>query len=229
MYAGNPREAADQVAGAREGRPRHRLGGRGLRLRLPHADGLPGRQDRDASRSASAILNIYSRTPSALLADGGRPRQRLPAAARSSASAPAGPQVIEGFHGVPYDKPLGRTHEIIELIRRGSARARRWRTTGIFTLPLPAGPGHRPRQAAQDHQPSPSAPTHPDLRRRARPQERRAAPPRSPTAGCRSCSSPRRRATSGATRSTPGTAKRAADLGPLEICAGGMVAIGEDP
>ena len=27
----------------------------------------------------------------------------------------SGPQVIEGFHGVPYDRPLGRTREIIEI------------------------------------------------------------------------------------------------------------------
>ena len=33
---------------------------------------------------------------------------------------------------------------------------------------------------------------------------------------------------SGATRSPPGTAKRSADLAPLEIAAGGMVAVGED-
>ena len=52
---------------AGEGRARQRLGRGGLRLRLAHADGLPRRQDRDRSRSASGILNIYSRTPGALL------------------------------------------------------------------------------------------------------------------------------------------------------------------
>lgn len=26
----------------------------------------------------------------------------------------SGPQVIEGFHGVPYTAPLGRTRELVE-------------------------------------------------------------------------------------------------------------------
>ena len=36
----------------------------------------------------------------------------------------SGPQVIEGWHGVPYDAPVGRTREIIEICRtRLAARA----------------------------------------------------------------------------------------------------------
>src|SRR5690348_17402340 len=35
---------------------------------------------------------------------------------------PSGPQVIEGWHGVPYGKPLGRTKEYIEIIRKALAR-----------------------------------------------------------------------------------------------------------
>ena len=34
----------------------------------------------------------------------------------------SGPQVIEGWHGVPYGKPLGRTKEYIEIIRKILAR-----------------------------------------------------------------------------------------------------------
>src|SRR5215217_1423416 len=30
----------------------------------------------------------------------------------------SGPQVIEGFHGVPYDKPIARTREIIDICRK---------------------------------------------------------------------------------------------------------------
>ena len=30
----------------------------------------------------------------------------------------SGPQVIEGFHGVRYDAPLGRTREIVEICRQ---------------------------------------------------------------------------------------------------------------
>ena len=30
----------------------------------------------------------------------------------------SGPQVVEGWHGVPFDKPLLRTREYISIIRR---------------------------------------------------------------------------------------------------------------
>ena len=87
-----------------------------------------------------AILNIYSRTPGALLqtaagldnVSGGRAVIGLGA---------SGPQVIEGFHGVPYDKPLGRTREIVDIIRRG-LRRETLTNDGIYKLPLPGGPGH---------------------------------------------------------------------------------------
>ena len=35
---------------------------------------------------------------------------------------PSGPQVIEGWHGVPYGKPLARTREYIDIIRKIIAR-----------------------------------------------------------------------------------------------------------
>jgi F420-dependent oxidoreductase-like protein len=35
---------------------------------------------------------------------------------------PSGPQVVEGWHGVPYGKPLARTREYIEIIRKIIAR-----------------------------------------------------------------------------------------------------------
>lgn len=65
----------------------------------------------------SAIFQIYTRTPSltAMTAAGldfvsdGRFTLGLGA---------SGPQVIEGFHGVRYDAPLGRTREVIEICRQ---------------------------------------------------------------------------------------------------------------
>jgi F420-dependent oxidoreductase-like protein len=35
---------------------------------------------------------------------------------------PSGPQVIEGWYGVPYGRPLGRTREYIEIVRKVLAR-----------------------------------------------------------------------------------------------------------
>lgn len=65
----------------------------------------------------SAILQIYTRTPSltAMTAagldfvSGGRFTLGLGA---------SGPQVVEGFHGVRYDAPLGRTREVVEVCRQ---------------------------------------------------------------------------------------------------------------
>src|SRR5690606_15517494 len=47
----------------------------------------------------------------------------------------SGPQVIEGFHGVPYRKPLARTGEIVDLVRRGLKREP-LTNDGEFQLPL---------------------------------------------------------------------------------------------
>jgi F420-dependent oxidoreductase-like protein len=54
----------------------------------------------------------------------------------------SGPQVIEGWHGVRYDKPLGRTREIIDICRKVWARDERVTADGpIYPLPLPEGEG----------------------------------------------------------------------------------------
>jgi F420-dependent oxidoreductase-like protein len=34
----------------------------------------------------------------------------------------SGPQVVEGWHGVPYGRPLGRTREYVQIVRRAIAR-----------------------------------------------------------------------------------------------------------
>src|ERR1700760_4698255 len=89
---------------------------------------------------ASGIFQLYSRTPAltAMTAAGldygsdGRFTLGLGA---------SGPQVIEGFHGVPYDAPIGRTREVIEICRQV------WRRETVeyqgrhYTIPLPAGQG----------------------------------------------------------------------------------------
>ncbi|HEY2563081.1 MAG TPA: LLM class F420-dependent oxidoreductase [Acidimicrobiales bacterium] len=89
----------------------------------------------------SGILPIYSRTP-ALIAmtaagvdavSGGRCILGLGA---------SGPQVIEGFHGLPYDRPLGRTREIIEICHDVWARETPLSHDGSsYQIPLPADEG----------------------------------------------------------------------------------------
>src|SRR5919198_588953 len=55
---------------------------------------------------------------------------------------PSGPQVSEGWYGVPYPKPWGRTREYVEIVRKVVAREDRLSYHGEhYTLPLPDGEG----------------------------------------------------------------------------------------
>jgi F420-dependent oxidoreductase-like protein len=88
----------------------------------------------------SGVVPIYVRTPSLLamtaagldyVSDG---RFRL-------GIGTSGPQVMEGFHGVPFDAPLGRTREVVEICRKV------WRRENVefdgkhYQIPLPADRG----------------------------------------------------------------------------------------
>ncbi len=53
----------------------------------------------------------------------------------------SGPQVSEGWHGVRFAKPLGRTREYVEIVRMALSRQRVSYAGEHFTLPLPDGPG----------------------------------------------------------------------------------------
>ena len=65
----------------------------------------------------SAILQIYTRTPSltAMTAAG---LDYVSGGRFTLGMGASGPQVIEGFHGVKYDAPLGRTREVIDICRQ---------------------------------------------------------------------------------------------------------------
>jgi F420-dependent oxidoreductase-like protein len=53
----------------------------------------------------------------------------------------SGPQVIEGWHGVPFDKPLTRTREIIDICRLVWKRERVVYDGDAYTFPLPEEQG----------------------------------------------------------------------------------------
>lgn len=53
----------------------------------------------------------------------------------------SGPQVSEGWHGVRFDKPLGRTREYVDIVRSALRRDRVRYDGAHYTLPLPDGPG----------------------------------------------------------------------------------------
>jgi len=53
----------------------------------------------------------------------------------------SGPQVIEGFHGVPYDKPMPRIRDYIEVCRMAWRREKLVYDGAAVQIPLPAGQG----------------------------------------------------------------------------------------
>jgi F420-dependent oxidoreductase-like protein len=65
---------------------------------------------------ASGILPIYTRTPT-LMAMTAAGVDDLSGGRCILGLGASGPQVIEGFHGVPYDAPIQRTREVIEICR----------------------------------------------------------------------------------------------------------------
>jgi F420-dependent oxidoreductase-like protein len=85
----------------------------------------------------SGILPIYSRTPTltAMTAAG---LDALSGGRAVLGLGSSGPQVIEGFHGVPFDRPIGRTREIIDICRQVWRRDR-VDHHGIYDIPLTAG------------------------------------------------------------------------------------------
>jgi F420-dependent oxidoreductase-like protein len=88
----------------------------------------------------SAILNVYSRTP-ALIAQVTAGLDAVSGGRFELGLGASGPQVIEGWHGMPYTKPLTRTAETIDLVRRMLRREVIEHDGDVFTLPLPADQG----------------------------------------------------------------------------------------
>jgi F420-dependent oxidoreductase-like protein len=91
-------------------------------------------------RIASGILPIYSRTP-ALTAMTAAGLDFVSDGRFTLGLGTSGPQVIEGWHGVPYDAPVGRTRELIEICRLIWRRERLDYQGRYYRLPLEGGTG----------------------------------------------------------------------------------------
>ena len=89
---------------------------------------------------ASGIFQLYSRTP-ALTAMTAAGLDFVSGGRFTMGIGASGPQVIEGWHGVPYDAPVGRTREIIEICRMVWRRDRLEYHGRHYTLPLPPDQG----------------------------------------------------------------------------------------
>jgi F420-dependent oxidoreductase-like protein len=89
----------------------------------------------------AAIMPIYTRTPT-LIAMTAAGIDALSGGRFVLGLGASGPQVIEGFHGVPYDRPLARTREIIDICRNVWAREGPLVHEGAaYQIPLPEGQG----------------------------------------------------------------------------------------
>jgi F420-dependent oxidoreductase-like protein len=223
MYSGNPREAADQVAELEKAGIDTVWVAEAYGFDSPTLMGYLAAKT-ETIEIGSAILNIYSRTPGALLQTAAGLDNVSNGRAIIGLGA-SGPQVIEGFHGVPYDRPVGRTREIIDLIRRG-LRRETLTSDGIYKLPLPEGQGlglGKPLKLL----------TKPE--RRSIPLYIAALGPKSVQGAATYADGwlpflflPERADQVWGDSLRSGLAKRQEGLAPLEISAGGMVAIGED-
>jgi len=89
---------------------------------------------------ASGILPIYTRTPS-LLAMTAAGIDYLSDGRCMLGLGASGPQVIEGFHGVPYDAPTQRIREIIEICRMVWRREKVSYDGRKYQIPLPQNRG----------------------------------------------------------------------------------------
>lgn len=99
-------------------------------------------------RLATGIAQLGARTP-AMLAMTAQGVQVLSDGRLILGIGASGPQVMEGWHGVPFDRPVQRTRETIEIIRMIAAGERLAYDGSVYRLPLPGGPGRSIRSRAQ--------------------------------------------------------------------------------
>ncbi|SCK36431.1 LLM class F420-dependent oxidoreductase [Streptomyces sp. WMMB 322] len=223
QYADNPRTAAEEVV---------KLEAAGLdAVWVAEAYGFdsPTVMGYIAARTermliGAGILNVYSRTP-ALIAQTGAGLDVLSEGRALLGLGASGPQVVEGWHGKAYDKPLGRTRETVELCRRI------WRREvidhhGITDMPLPPEKGgklgkplkflNRPQRAEIPLYIASLGPA--NVRMTAEIAD----------GWLPHLFVPEKAKQVWGTALAEGTALRAPERGPLEISAGTLLAIGED-
>jgi F420-dependent oxidoreductase-like protein len=222
-YSGNPREAADSVVALEKAGLDTVWVAEAYGFDSPTLMGYLAAKT-ETVEIGSAILNVYSRTP-ALIAQTAAGLDNVSGGRAVLGLGASGPQVIEGWHGVPYTKPLARTREVVDIVRR-ALRRETLTNDGIVKLPLPEDQGTGLGKP---------------LKMLTRP-ERPSVPIYVAALGEKNVQgtaeyadgwlpflfAPERARQVWGDALAAGTAKRQEGLGPLEIAAGGMVAVGED-
>lgn len=174
---------------------------------------------------ASGILPVYTRTPT-LMAMTAAGIDALSDGRFILGLGASGPQVIEGFHGVKYDAPLGRTREVIDICRAVWRRERVEYHGRHYELPLDPAKGTGLGKP---------------LKIIARPVRERipiwvaSLGPKNVEMTAEKAEGwlpifflPERADEVWGADLAAGRARREPELGPLEIAAGGVVAIGDD-
>lgn len=173
----------------------------------------------------AGILPLYTRTPT-LLAMTAAGVDALSDGRCVLGLGASGPQVIEGWHGVAYDKPLARTREIVDICRKVWAREERLTHDGpLYPLPLPDGKGTglgKPLKIIA-HPVRPRIP----IFVAALGEKNVELTAEVADGWLPLFYLPERAKEVFGASLDAGAAKRAADLGPLDICAGGIACIGE--
>lgn len=88
----------------------------------------------------TGILNVYSRTAAAM-AQTAAGCDYVSQGRFILGLGASGPQVVEGFHGVPYDKPMARIKEYIDVCRLAMRREPIVYSGQTVQIPLPEGQG----------------------------------------------------------------------------------------
>ncbi len=88
----------------------------------------------------SGVFPIYTRTPT-LLAMTAAGLDYVSEGRFRLGIGTSGPQVMEGFHGVPFDAPMGRTREVVQICRQVWRRERLSHQGRHYQIPLPADRG----------------------------------------------------------------------------------------
>ena len=224
LYDGNPRTAADSVATLEKAGLDTVWVAEAYGFDSPTLMGYLAAKTETVEIGA-AILNVYSRTPG-LLAQTAAGLDNVSGGRAILGLGASGPQVIEGWHGMAYDRPLTRTREVVDVIRMAIRREPLEYAGKTVTLPLPADQGLGLGKP---------------LKMLTRP-ERPAVPIYVAALGAKNVEGtaeyadgwlpflymPERAGEVWGKALEAGAAKRPADLAPLEISAGGMCAIGED-
>jgi F420-dependent oxidoreductase-like protein len=107
-------------------------------------------------RLGSGIMQAGTRTP-ALLAMTSMSLASMSGGRFVLGLGVSGPQVIEGWHGIRFDRPLTRMRETVEIVRRALRGERVAYQGQVYELPLPGGEGKALRTSAR---PQPDIPVY---------------------------------------------------------------------